>query len=992
MASKRNLASSFAVTATLLVLGCQPASQSDRMRDSEAALVELDDATKIQMELDQAKALSQRGNHDTAAKSLYSLMIRHPDNDDAILLTAQVEAARGDLETALEVIRSVNADSKVWPAAIDLHAQLLAKRGRHGLAADLLLDALVKQQDRLKWRHEAWRLLNFVGRRQEACDQAMALCRLGLATEPELLSLIGRRLAFPSPDLIKDKGATPQQIEKQFAPGLGKARWFYSVQQYDRALEQLERQRRDGFASVADEAFYGRLLAESQHWEAFQSWHSQRSLQIERHSDYWSALGTFYIDARDHESAVRALLESIVRDPTDRESYQRLAKVLAAIDRPEDSEQFRNRGIEIAQTERLAKEVLESPTDVEKREQLARYLMELGRPFETLAWTSTMLPRNALAPRQMVSRQRVQLLQDPSAATMTTEIALLGLAPSQFRLQPLDEQRLGNRGVSTAETTVPPRAVATTPRLVNRADELNLAFQWYKDVEIDLTTIPIHESLGGGIAVLDYDLDGWPDVYLAQGSGDPPTDRCTRSNELYRHLNSTFQTKTVPANAEDHHYSSGLAAGDVNQDGFPDLLLGSLGHNRLLINNGDGTFQEQTERLGEFPDRFTASVAIADINGDRLPDLFESNYIEMEGGFALPKTGPDGKLISPTPLAHYPDADRWFENLGDGTFRLHEITRSIAKPGTSLGLVVTDFQSDGKNEVFVGIDVRPNHLLVQDGNNSFLNLADTNGLANGLSGVANGCMGIATGDFNRDGRLDLQIANYSLEPANLYLQNASGDFTDHSMRYGLAAVTNPFVGFGTKAADFDRNGFLDFIVTNGHIFDMRDQGEPYQMAPQLLMSDGRSLELVDVEDESGYWDKTYLGRTIATLDYDRDGATDFLVGHLDQPLALLHDETRADGRWVQVELIGTTSERDAIGARLSLTVDRTPYIEWVTAGDGYFCSDEPVCSFAFPPRQGDADIHLQVQWPSGRVQDFAALTPGHRYLVVEGQTQPELRW
>ena len=420
--------------------------------------------------------------------------------------------------------------------------------------------------------------------------------------------------------------------------------------------------------------------------------------------------------------------------------------------------------------------------------------------------------------------------------------------------------------------------------------------------------------------------------------------------------------------------------------------MGSLGHNRLLINNGDGTFREQTSRLGAFADRFTASVAIADINNDRLPDLFESNYIEMEGGFALPKVGPDGKLISPTPLSHYPESDRWFENLGNGEFQLHEITRSIANPGTSLGLVITDFQSDGKNEVFVGIDVRPNHLLVQNGDNSFVNVADTNGLANGFSGAANGCMGIATGDFNRDGRFDLQIANYALEPANLYLQNDSGDFIDYSIRYGLAAATHPYVGFGTKAVDFDRNGFLDFIVTNGHIFDVRDKGEPYQMAPQVLMSDGRSLSLTEVEDDSGYWDKTYLGRTIAMLDYDRDGATDFLIGHLDQPLALLHDETHAEGDWIQVELIGTTSERDAIGAKLSLTVDDTPYVEWVTAGDGYFCSDEPVSRFAFPKTQPDASVRLQVHWPSGLVQDVGAIKANHRYLVIEGQPEVDRRW
>ena len=995
--SKRVLALIFTLAVIFPLVGCRQESDPDADRDSDQASAAADHAAELESALADARALAQSGEYDAAAQSLYTLMIRQGDNDEAKALTAQVEAARGNLETAVEISQSIDINSRIWPTAVDLRYQVLARMGRHCEAADTLLDAIKSKQDRPRWRHEVWRLLNYVGRRQEASDQAMTLCRLGLATEPELLSLIGRRLAFPTPDLIDaltSQGQLPpgRTATDQFASGLGKSRWFFSIDQHDLALEELADQSRNQFESPAAEALYGRLLAETQRWEAFTQWHRTISSDAKQFSDYWSALGTFFIDSRAHEAATRSLLEAIRRDPTDRVCCQRLSKVLAAMDRAGDSDQYRNLGIEIAQTERLAKEVSLSPASKENRSQLARYLMELGRPFETLGWTSTMLPAEAIQPRQVISQQRADLLQDPSATELAIEVVMMGLDPSDFDLQPQLEQLLGREQTAIASTTAPSRAISAVPRLANRAGDAGLQFQWYKDVDIDLVSIPIHESLGGGIAVLDYDLDGWPDVYLAQGSGDPPTDQCTRSNELFRHLTSTFTRHTSAADAEDFHYSSGLAAGDINQDGFPDLFLGSLGHNRLLINNGDGTFREQTSRLGAFADRFTASVAIADINNDRLPDLFESNYIEMEGGFALPKVGPDGKLISPTPLSHYPESDRWFENLGNGEFQLHEITRSIANPGTSLGLVITDFQSDGKNEVFVGIDVRPNHLLVQNGDNSFVNVADTNGLANGFSGAANGCMGIATGDFNRDGRFDLQIANYALEPANLYLQNDSGDFIDYSIRYGLAAATHPYVGFGTKAVDFDRNGFLDFIVTNGHIFDVRDKGEPYQMAPQVLMSDGRSLSLTEVEDDSGYWDKTYLGRTIAMLDYDRDGATDFLIGHLDQPLALLHDETHAEGDWIQVELIGTTSERDAIGAKLSLTVDDTPYVEWVTAGDGYFCSDEPVSRFAFPKTQPDASVRLQVHWPSGLVQDVGAIKANHRYLVIEGQPEVDRRW
>ncbi len=573
--------------------------------------------------------------------------------------------------------------------------------------------------------------------------------------------------------------------------------------------------------------------------------------------------------------------------------------------------------------------------------------MELGRPFETLQWTLSVLPADAVAQRAAVAQQRGDLLRSEKAVAMASESSLIGIDPTELSLEPAYGDLLR---ASAASTGSKPKTVdvepLAQPRLVNVAPKLGLDFQWYQDLQVNIASIPIHESIGGGIAVLDYDLDGWPDVYLAQGSGEPPTDACTRSNVFFRNLAGRFHDFTAVAQLEDFNYSAGLSAGDVNQDGFADLWLGSLGHNRLLINNGDGTFRDATDRLGlDVTDRFTSSLAIADINGDALPDLFEAVYIEMDGAFKLPDVDADGREVQPSPLLHYAQSDRWFQNLGNGQFQLREITRDVARPGTSLGVVIADFDANGNNEVFVGNDVRPNHLLVQAGDNQFQNAADAKGVANGFSGAANGCMGITSGDFNRDGRLDLHITNFSEESANLYLQSSGGGYTDFAIRYGIDKASLPYVGFGTKAVDVDRNGWLDLIVTNGHIFDMRYAGEEFQMPPQFLMGRSSRFESVAVDDDSGYWDGTYLGRSMATLDFDRDGALDFLIGHLDQPLALLHNETKTDGDWVQFELVGTNSERDAIGARVVVTTADEQFTQWVTAGDGYFCNDEAVLDF-----------------------------------------------
>jgi hypothetical protein len=334
---------------------------------------------------------------------------------------------------------------------------------------------------------------------------------------------------------------------------------------------------------------------------------------------------------------------------------------------------------------------------------------------------------------------------------------------------------------------------------------------------------------------------------------------------------------------------------------------------------------------------------------------------------------------------HYAQSDRWFRNLGDGNFQVHDITREVARPGTSLGVVVSDFDGNGANEIFVGNDVRPNHFLVQAGGDQFYNAADAKGVANGFNGAANGCMGIATGDFDRNGTLDLHIANFNEESNNLYLQNSGGSFTDLAIKYGLDQVSLPYVGFGTKALDVDRNGWLDLIITNGHIFDMRRYGEQFQSPPQFLICRGSRFALVPVDDDSGYWNGTYLGRAIAMLDFDRDGAIDFLIGHLDKPTALLHNQTRSPGQWVQLELVGTVSERDAIGARVVVSFGGQQSTQWVTAGDGYFCSDEAVLDFGI----GEADQieKVEVFWPSGQNQVFQGVQTRRRYLAVEGQQE-----
>lgn len=930
----------------------------------------------------EAKRLLEGREFDAAAESVGKALVQDPENGGTTLLASEIEAARGNLDVAIELLDSIPIDSQWGQRAVSLQWRALETLGRRSEAADLLLAAMQQYPSVEEWHHVCWQLLNAVGRREEASRQAEMLCQAGVANQNELLSLVRRTASFPT--IMKD-GEKPEQF---FEPGLGMARWYFTKQEYRKALKELAEEKTAGFRSPAAKALYGRLLAETQAFDELPKWHASRTEEMNVFGDYWVALGTYFFDKRQYPASAHALLQAVYLNPSDRVAFQRLGKVFDALERAEDAAQFRARGIRISDTEFTAEEIYKSEMDLAALKRMPRYMLDLGRPFETLHWNLMLLPPEAVQQKAVIAQQRNRLLGNPEVKNMAAESALSGNAPNSFpifeALQSLSTSATEN--VSVAISDVRPIA---DPKLSDVANQVGINFSWYKDTVIDLKSIPIHESIGGGIGILDYDLDGWPDVYLGQGAGEPPTDTCTRSNLFFRNIGGVFEEITVPANATDFNYASGIAAGDVNQDGFTDLFIGSLGHNRLLINNGDGTFRDATDLLGEVEDRFTTSLAVADINGDDLPDLFEAVYIEMNGAFELPKKDTDGRELQPSPLKHYAECDRWYENLGDGHFQCRSISREVAKPGTSLGLIVTDFNGNGENEIFVGNDVRANHFLVQSGNDGFSNVADIQGVANGFSGAANGCMGIAPGDYNRDGQIDLFITNFSEESANLYLQQTGSGFTDFAIRYGLDKVSLPFVGFGTKAIDLDRNGWLDLLVTNGHIFDMTYYGEDYQMAPQCLMAHGNRFELADVEDDSSYWSDTYLGRVMAALDFDRDGDLDVLVNHLDKPLALLRSETETKGHWVQLELAGVKSERDGIGARVVVKTAAGQQTQWITAGDGYFCSDEAVLDFGLG--LVDQIESVEIHWPSGEVQSIKSAQVDRRYLVVEGDAEPHQR-
>lgn len=994
---------SFCMLTACCSVGCKPTgtptveNAGNEISSASPPLVkETDDLIKDRKHrarLQEAEAFRRQGDLAAASRLVKQQLLGTPDDPETLLLAGKLAADEANLKIAVELVEGIPLDSDFLVESTQLLVGWYLGLEQYENAVKRLQDCLAQEnlapEAKVAWERQLWALLNRLGQRQRASAIADQLCRSGYFGREVLVSLLRRGDAFP----LTLGDDSPSQ---HFYPGLGMARWFFSQDEFERALDALDSEVvRSGSIPVtaadvnqqaATSALRGRLLAELQRTDEFLGWATECDPETQEYSDYWIALGIHFFDQQQLTASAGALMQGIYIDPTDDAGCHRLARVWVALRHDRAAALMREHAIRVATLKNVARQLSLTESQPDRTADLPAQLISIARPFEAIGWALNDLASGNPGKRAALLQQFSRLRQDPAVVGMSSEYVMMDMKRDTYPLRDVLKKLPDSKDsdANPSQKTSSPEAIVThgasEPVFVNVASKHGLHFQWYPNEDGNLASIPMHEMMGGGIAVCDFNLDGKPDVYFAQGSGEPPKERGARSNQLQQNLGQSFIDVTEMSGTVDFGYSSGIAAGDVNQDGFPDLYLGCLGHNRLLINNGDGTFQDATPSLGGVTPQFTSSVAIADLTGDGMPELFECVYVEMEDGFRLPDRDANGDELPPNPNDYYAEADRWYRSRGDGRMDVQVVDRKRIQPGTALGLVVTDIDGDGANDVFVANDARPNHLLMKFASGQVSNVADLSGLGYGFRGFSNSCMGIASGDFNRDGRLDLHITNFLNESNNLFLQGEGGLFSDYATRFRLNPLCEPYTGFGIKKIDLDRDGWSDFVVTNGHVFDQSANGINFQMSPQVLMNEATHFR--PAQNDSGYFGKRYVGRSMAKIDFDRDLDLDLVVGHLDAPIALLENRTEKPGSGLQFELIGTQTERDGIGCRVVVDFNGQLLTDWVVAGDGYLSSDESVLDFGIGNTKGVGTV--QVHWPSGVKQTFKGVEPNQRYLITEG--------
>jgi hypothetical protein len=503
------------------------------------------------------------------------------------------------------------------------------------------------------------------------------------------------------------------------------------------------------------------------------------------------------------------------------------------------------------------------------------------------------------------------------------------------------------------------------------------------------------ETMGSGVGLLDYDGDGWLDIFIAQGSPLPrePADH-RYAAQLYRNnRDGTFTDVARTAGVAFEGFGQGVAIGDYDGDGRPDLYVSGFGHGALYHNKGNGSFDDVTATAGVASPGWATSCAFADLDGDGDLDLYVVHYlantVNQRGEPTVNCNALPGTIGYCPPTAFAPEPDALFRNNGDGTFADVSQSSGIARaPGNGLGLAIADFDDDGKLDIFVANDKTPNLLWHNLGRLEFEEVGLAWGVAFNESGLLRAGMGVAAGDYDGDGRADLLVTNFYEEGSTLYRNAAPGRFEVATARANLLVPSRSKLGFGTGFFDADADGRLDLFVANGHINDVRPIGIPHAMEPQLFwnMAQGR---FCDVSTGAGAsFAQLLLGRGAAFGDIDCDGDTDIIVTHLGRPPALLLNETAPRGKVLKLSLVGRAPGRTPIGARVTAQVGRLSLTRVVAGGTSYLsASDTQLLLGIGPAAQADRVV---VRWPSGRVQSLTDV-PAEIDLLLEEGREPRPR-
>jgi tetratricopeptide (TPR) repeat protein len=917
-----------------------------------------------------------------------------PDDAAALVLAGRAAAkAVRDQQAKDYFLRVSDKSPEEYVAAQYGLAMLLYHEGRATAAEMCLRRALELDPLHVRANYRLAILLQSEGRTWEALPHAQAVIRCGRCGHDELL-MIGAldSMMVDDPEWIdKCLQAVPDD------PVVLLGRGQLALLRRDDAAEAESIFRRvvaKDPEQMEAQARLGEVLLQKPDPADFLRWNAALPRNAELHPRTWHARGLWAKRNGQPRAAVRCFLEALRLHPVHASSNFQLSQTLLALGQSEVAAPFIERSRLLAKVEYTMSQ-LRDLNDVELMRQMSEAHEEMGLPWDAIGWAHV---AHMLAPDTAWARER--LVRPNRSVDASWEFIPLASQPalavdlSQYP-EPTWPEPKPDSSVAGPSRPALDRVIDGDIRWVDDAAASGLNFQYFNGTTPAKGPDHIIQANGSGVGVVDFDGDLWPDLYFVQGGlyeqrgpSNPYTDR------LFRNLgNGRFEDVTEQAGLGDRDYGQGVSVGDVNDDGFADIYVCNIGTSRLYQNMGDGTYLDVTDQAGVGgADVWSTSAAIVDLNNDGLPEIYAVNYVLLQEALAR-DCGRRGYSMSCAPTLFHFEQDRLYQNLGDGRFR--DITDGSGirvSDGKGLGIVATDFDGSGRINLLVGNDTTPNLYFVNQTSAPgtpprFAERGLEYGLALNEAGQSQASMGITVGDANGDGLLDVYVGTFYQDSNTLFVQTPDHMFFDQSRAANLRDLTFNVLTFGAQFLDGDLDGWPDLIQANGHVERTYASDKPDLMLPQYLKNVGRG-KFVELSGRSlgPYFQKSYLGRTVAVIDWNRDGKDDACITHLEVPVALLTNCTPATGHYLALRLCGVQSSRDGFGAIVEVSAGGRTWTRAMAAGGGYFASNERKLIFGLGPAQ--KIDHVQVRWPSGIKQTLENLDVDREWLVEEGMSAP----
>ena len=915
---------------------------------------------------------------ETAKTLLTRYLEENPDSIRANSVAGDLYLRMNEPDTAYEHFEKLLVDENPNLMESRFNCARLAMSLGRAIDAEAHMRAVLDiNQDHGNAHLGLFEFLRAQGRNNELAPHFMFTIRQPQAFDLKQLLVMA---APHSAHLTKEDGEFVDACMKTFPdeplPLLGQARSLVDSVEVMEAIPILSQICEKHPKVLTAQGLLGSALVRFGSNEQIKAWIEQLPENADEYAEIWLAKGDLAARNQNQHGAARCYWEGLKRDPIHNVCAYRLGRLLS------DMEGYEEQGAKLQDYAtglyRLTKLVFDAgPREPGNMRKVVDEMVKYGRLWEAAGWcyAAGRIPSQQ-SWAQIEAEKLLRKLREEPPFILPEASPANDLDFSEWAIPSVDELVLKVENVPIE----PPMSGAVSFK--NDARSKGIEFR-FNTAATDQARM--FEFSGGGANIIDFDRDGWPDVYFTQGAMWPVNpEQDSFLDTIYRNVGGeVFEDVGSLAMEGDNAYSQGASVGDFDNDGFQDVFVGNIGANSFYHNNGDGTFSKMDLPEQIAGSEWTIGTMLADITGDGSPDIYAVNYLAGDEPFTRTcEIGPNRNAQCPVGFFDAAD-DQFIQNDGQGGFASID-GAGVAQPGGKGMGVVAFRRSGGAQSILVANDTTPNFLL-NAGDTDFAENARSAGIAVGANGDAQSCMGIAAGDVNNDGLMDFFVTNYSSQPNNLFLQLEEGLFSDEIGRSGIRELGFTDMGWGAQFLDANLDGHLDLIVANGGLEALGpDSGSEQRAQFFRNVGDGR---FVSPEGRTGeFFQNQHFGRAVARVDWNRDGLPDVFFTRKSAPPALLTNTTKEHGDSVRLTLIGNsaTSSRDAVGTVVTITTDAHTLTRQVTAGDGFQCTNQK--SLIFGIAEGSVPKSIKVVWPSGTetMLDPESVSRNADLVLIEG--------